>query len=102
MRQLRGLLTIEQGGIVTQIQVEHCCHCGSLLGASEDLLRQRVRGEGQFGFCSRCNSLHCAAPSCRSGCRPQEQGCENVEAGRGWHDDGSAVRLFLPVSFPGR
>jgi len=102
MRRLRGIITLAQEGVTTQVQVEHCCHCGCLLGTSERLLLQGVRGEGQFGFCVRCNALHCTAPTCRSGCRPQEQGCENVEAGRGWHDDGTSVKLFLPVSFPGK
>ena len=99
MRQLQGLITTLGEGVQTQIVVEHCCHCGGVIGEAAALLAQRVRGEGAFGYCSRCHALHHA--HCAE-CRPQEQGCDNVEAGRDWHDDGTAQRVFLPTAFPGK
>lgn len=96
----RAIITLDDGEIARDVEVVHCCHCGLMLGPAEALLHQLSRGENQFGWCSRCNALHHAPGCCE--CRPQEKGCENVEAGRDWHDDGTAVRLYLPVSFPGK
>lgn len=92
-------MTLQGEGVTTQILVEHCCHCGGIIGATEELLYARVRGERGFGWCPRCNALHhsrCVA------CVPQEQRCENVEAGRSPTDNGTAVTLYLPTSFPGK
>ena len=102
MRQHRGLITLDDGGLKTEIVVIHCCHCGGLLGTADELLHQRVRGEGAIGFCSRCNAIHHGdRADCRA-CVPQEQMCDNVEAGRAPLDNGTAVKLFLPTAFPGK
>lgn len=99
MRAPSGVITLDDGEIKKEIVVVHCCHCGLILGSAEALLHQRVRGEGNYGWCGRCQAMHHAG--CRT-CTPQEQGCDNVEAGRAWNDNGTAVKLFLPTTFPGK
>lgn len=79
----------------------HCCHCGLPLGSAEALLHQRARGEGEYGWCDRCQAMHHGGGRCLT-CTPQEQACENVEAGRSWSDNGTASKIYLPVAFPGK
>lgn len=100
MRKARSFLSATLAdGTSVQAELVHCCHCGQAHGSINEELAKRLKGDKHLEFCSRCNALRCVA--CVA-CVPQEQMCENVEAGRAPLDNGTAVKLYLPAAFPGK